>query len=306
MKKPTPGELRDVDVRQVSLVDRGANGRQFRIFKAADTPETRGILTQVIQALSKLLKGAGDEDVEDIDPTEPAHEIGVGMVDNVEKANPAQKATTFSGAMAGQDLEEGLWRGWDACRKVMRNILEDDDYKEKAAGIEKALNDFVAWVMKRVNAIGVTKAAEFIDTEEVEKAGRKISANRLKSLKDAVTLLSQVIAEAEADAAGTEDTEVTKAEFDAALAQATEDLNTRIATLETTVKTLGELEATVKAAPDQAQAMATQLEAAIKQAVEPLAERVAAVEKARAVSQGAEATEKAEKTKSVFGNLFTK
>ncbi|HHV62113.1 MAG TPA: hypothetical protein GXX51_05685 [Firmicutes bacterium] len=45
-EKPTPGELRNVDVRFISLVDRGANRRKFKIFKSADWPENEdGIKT---------------------------------------------------------------------------------------------------------------------------------------------------------------------------------------------------------------------------------------------------------------------
>ncbi|NSW82535.1 MAG: hypothetical protein HPY90_04540 [Syntrophothermus sp.] len=263
MDKPTPGELRNVDVQMVSLVKKGANQRSFKIFKSAEWPENERPV-QESPAEEQEMKGF--------------FRVLKEFFTGTRKAD-TNTTPSFAQAMAAIETEDALWRAFSTLREICTNILSSDA-EDKPARINQVVEEFRAYLLGKISQIGFAKAAEQLSVE-VEKAGRKISAARLKALKDAHNLLAQIIAEAEADTNSGEGTQVTKEELTKmvadAVTEATKPISERLEKLEK------QTEGQEPAAQGQEE-LQNIIKEAVAQAVKPLEERLEVVEKARGLS----------------------
>ena len=154
MSKPDkPGELREVKVAAISLVPQAANGEKFKIFKSAES--------EAPEVVKKDERG-----------------LFTGTEAAVEKGDVAD---TYHANKAGAKLYEAF----DALMKVLGLSRWDDETRTPEtdpAKILAALDDF------RNVAIEIT-----IGNSEVEKAGRKISGDRLGKLKNIQAMLAEVL-----------------------------------------------------------------------------------------------------------------
>jgi hypothetical protein len=185
---------------------------------------------------------------------------------------------------------------------VVRAILESD-VTDKIARITSSIEEFRAHLIGKLNQIGIAKALELYTEEPVEKAGRKISAARLKALKDAHSLLAQIIAEAEADNQDGEGTQVTKEELAKMVAEAVNEATKPIS------ERLEKLEKQADGKPEAGQEkdeLREVIKATVAEAVKPLEDRLEVVEKARGISNRVpEEKDKVEKSDSGFwGGVF--
>ncbi|WP_422444362.1 hypothetical protein [Thermoanaerobacterium sp. DL9XJH110] len=280
MDKPIPGELRNVDVQMVSLVHKGANRRQFKIFKSADYPEEpvpqQDVEQQQYRGLFRVLK-----------------EFFTGA----RKAETNQDS--FAQAMAANEAEDALWRAFSTLHEVCANILSSDS-EDKTTRINQVVDEFRAYLLGKIGQLGVAKAAEQLSVG-LEKAGRKISAARLKALKDAHSILAQIIAEAEADNQDGEGTQVTKEELSKMVAEAVNEATKPIS------ERLEKLEKQADGKPEVGQEkdeLQEVIKAAVAEAVKPLEDRLEVVEKARGISnkipEGKESVEKSD----FWGGVF--
>lgn len=286
MDKPIPGELRNVDVQMVSLVSKGANRRQFKIFKSAEW------------------LGTEDEKPSQGNPAEEQEMKGFFQVlkeffTGTKKAD-ATPAPSFAQAMAAIETEDALWRAFSTLREICTNILSSDA-EDKPARINQVVEEFRAYLLGKISQIGFAKAAEQLSVG-LEKAGRKISAARLKALKDAHNILAQIIAEAEADNQDGEGTQVTKEELAKMMAEAVNEATKPIS------ERLEKLEKQADGKPEAGQEkddLQEVIKAAVAEAIKPLEDRLEVVEKARGISNRVpEEKDKVEKSESFWGGVF--
>lgn len=284
------GELRDVDVKFLSLVDKGANKRQFQIFKAAegkpaenhgsDEERAKGLGCAIMEAVRKFMNPA-----------------------SVEKSKSAE-LPTFN-AMIGQEelsgkLSDARWVLHDVIQAVLMGEAEN-----KQALIAQALDEHKAYVLSRLQQVGISKALEEMGRVEVEKAGRKISSANRAKLESALAAISELLA---LDAQATEgaedggDTDVTKQELEqvvqAAIEKAMEPVDSRLKALEG-----GEGEETV-ADSLTADKIGEMVGAAIEKALEPVATRIETLEKARGNSQVGAVEDMSVSKSNTWGGLF--
>lgn len=291
MDKPTPGELKNVDVQFVSLVDKGANRRQFKIFKSDDWKEDQeenpqSTNEQEMRGFFQVLKQ---------------------FFTGVKKADEEQ-VPSFNQVIQAADAEDLIWRSFSALRGVVRGILESN-VQDKTTKVATAVEEFKNYLIGKLNQVGVAKALELYTEQPLEKAGRKISAARLKNLKDAQNLIGQIITEAETESqSGNEEgTEVNKEELTkmvtAAVTEVTKPITERLEQLE-------------KQAVDQPQPggetvqgqeeLQNIIKEAVTKAIEPLEERLEVVEKARGISNKVPEEKEVEKSdgESFWGGAF--
>jgi len=188
-KEKTPtGELRDVDVQFVSLVKRGANKRTFQIFKSADykdDEQTGALEDETKQAVGffKMMKefftGGGKAAIE--------------KADTVTVEEPA----TFQAVMAAEEARSQTWRIFDAISTVFWNIVRSDSDNKRQL-MEQSLDEFKTKVLETFDKLNVKKKVSKSEEIEIEKAGRKISAERLQALIAARDHLNKVIEETSA------------------------------------------------------------------------------------------------------------
>lgn len=266
MSKPNAaGELRDVDVLKVSLVNKAANKRQFKIFKSADYVEDP------------------EEEKQEQEPKGLVDVIKNAVVSAVSaffKKEDVTQPPTFTQAMAKVNIEDEPWRVFSTLREVCTAIMASDA-ENKAALCSQAIDEFKTYFMGRIAQIGITKAAEELQKIEVEKAGRKISAARLKALQEAYTILGQIISEAENT--DEEGTEVKKEEIvkvvGGAVTEALKPITQRLEKLENeTVQKNGQDE------DPKGDEITAIVKAAVEEAIKPINDRLEKVEKARGIS----------------------
>ncbi len=281
MSKPSiPGELRNVDVQFVSLVDKAANRRQFKIFKSADWPEEEPA-------------GPAEHDAEQKEVRSFFKVIKEFFAGTKKADTPA--VPSFAQTMAAVETKDALWLAFSTLQDVCTDILTSD-IEDKPAKISQVVDEFKAYLLGRINQIGFAKAAEQL----VEKAGRKISAARLQALKEAHSILAQIIAEAEADSTE-EGTMVTKEELTKMVADAVSEATKPIS------ERLEKLEKQAEEKPEAAQEEDLQavIKAAVAEAVKPLEARLEVVEKARGISNRVpEEKDRVEKSESFWGGVF--
>lgn len=309
---PPPGELRNVQVQMVSLVAKGANRRQFKVFKSADyvepaeqapTGDQAGLLQSVAAVVVKTLQTLGLVSVEKAAELAKAHDEA--------PASPASFAQVMANRQHREAFHDAKWAVMD----VISSILESQ-VTNKVDLVSAAIDQFKAHVLPLVPAFTVQKSADAIDQDgavdgdisgleaaadaiSVAKAGRKISQDRLARLKEAVERLSSVISEAEAapDNENEGEIEVTKTELQEIIKSALAPVEERLAKIEK-----GD-----EAPVEEQTNVAEIVKAAVSEAVGPLTERLEKVEKARGVSnaQPAAATAPVQKSEGfTWGGAF--
>jgi hypothetical protein len=98
-------ELVDLDVREISLVDRPATGRRFRIYKAE---EEGGLMAAIRRALGGS-KADGLADVrEALQPIAATVENAVARIEQLESAAPVRQSAVVEPQLGGRG---GMWRG---------------------------------------------------------------------------------------------------------------------------------------------------------------------------------------------------
>lgn len=205
--------LTDMRIRQVSLVDKGANGRTFALLKR----DEEGSMTAA---------------------AETAEQAPAGVIAWLRKAlgleQPAQvaKVATFAEIVAGQELRDALYDSWYTLEDAIWAAIYASDgdgqalpLETKKALIAQDLDEFKAYLLAQMDSGiekrdgGPAEAATRHIAAVVAKAGRKISGARLERLQAASEALTSVLAEVaevteEAGADAQED-EVEKAEIEA-------------------------------------------------------------------------------------------
>ena len=181
MSKPDkPGELRDVTVNAISLVNKAANGERFKIYKSAEIEEAPEEVKKDERGLFRILK---------------EFFTGEGTVEKGEVAD------TYHANNAGNKLFEAF----DALTKVLGLSRWSDDNltpETDPAKIATAIDDF------RNIAVEV-----LLGKSNIEKSGRKISGDRLGKLKNIQTILSEVLNGLEEEDVPKEAEELTKEEI---------------------------------------------------------------------------------------------
>ena len=194
MSKPDkPGELRDVTVNAISLVNKAANGERFKIYKSAEIEEAPEEVKKDERGLFRILK-----------------EFFTGSYDTVEKGEVAE---TYHASNAGNKLFEAF----DALTKVLGLSRWSDDNltpETDPAKIATAIEDF------RNIAVDV-----LLGKSNIEKSGRKISGDRLGKLKNIQTILSEVLSGIDEEDVPKEAEELTKEEVQKAVNDAVKAVN---------------------------------------------------------------------------------
>lgn len=264
-------QLTKMEIDRVDLVDAGANGRRFALLKSANDD---GLIARIAKGVADLLR--------------------------IEE--PVAKAMTFAQIVAGREMSQALEEHWYTLQDALWSAIyaTDDDGNDLSTEAKKALvgqnlDEFKAFLLERMDA-GVTKADGSSDQAMfaafIAKVGKKISAARRATLKEAADALAAVLAETDADAesatkkrATAEQEEIddmTPEELSAAIAKGNEPLVARIEALEkaqpaTVTKTDGEGQPT-----DEEPTLATVVEAVSK-----LADRVGGLETTPGARQSA-------------------
>lgn len=262
--------LTKMEIDRVDLVDAGANGRRFALFKRAG--------------------GTGDEPPVRVDADE-------GFVGKIAKAiasafgipQPVEKAMTFAQIVAGREISVALEENWWVLQDALWSAIYavDDDGADlpldaKKALVAQNLDEFKAFLLERMDA-GVAKSARppqarFIEAF-VAKVGRKVSAARLTRLKEAADALGAVLAEVEADDESAEtqkratpqEEDMTPEELAEAIRKGNEPLVARIEALEKKAQPVAK-------ADDEEQPATLET---VVEAIGKLAERVEGIEKSR-------------------------
>lgn len=206
-----PQKLTAMSIDKVALVDRGANGKRFAVFKRDDALDT--VTAAAVPANVTAWK------------TEPAPETDhatkrgllakfaefLGFTDPAPE--PVAKVLTFASIVAGQEmtaaLEDNFWTLSDALWLAV--YAQDDDGADLSIEAKQALagqnlDEFKAYLMGAMER-GVAKRADVGPVETavlgalVAKVGKKISAARLARLQEAADALTSVLAEVVAEEA---------------------------------------------------------------------------------------------------------
>lgn len=218
---------------KVSLVDAGANGREFAILKRAAT----------MPALNPVATIPADD--------------APGLLDRITKAiagalgieSDVTKAQTFGAIIAGQQLQDALYDAWSTLQDSLWYAIWATDadgadlpVKTKTALVASNLDEFKTWLLSQMDT-GIAKrdhSPEAVTTAlldaMVRKVGKKISADRMARLKSAAEALASVLAEVESEVdtekrAQTQEDDMTSEELAAAIAKAQEPLIAEIAAL---------------------------------------------------------------------------
>ena len=245
-----PGEMRDVDVRTVSLVGKAANKKKFAIFKSAEGKTVDGTEEQ------RMEKGLFDAFKDFF----TKYGVEKGEVRN---------------AVARQEKASKFYTAFRAMENVLYRMTDNANW----AGLVAAAKEFVEVCEEVANDEAVAKAC--IEGLEAEKAGKKISSARLTKLKDAHAFLAEIIAEAEAEESKEvekEDTNMTKEEMQGIITEALSPVTTRLEAIE---KSMAE---TDPQAGGEQKTDEVKLEDVIKEAIAPICERLDAIGKVHGVS----------------------
>lgn len=262
MSKPNkPGELRNVKVNAVSLVNKAANGEEFKIFKSAKPEETESKAPESVEAeknaqgLFSVLK-----------------KFFTGENSQVEKGAVKDIYTARDNGRKLNEATEALFRALNLSRWGDNVNAEPETNPIK---IRAALDDFNSIAERILIGDG---------TAEVQKSGRKISSSRLSKIKEVHAILGELIADtdAEDDKGGTET--VTKEELinevKKSVEEAVKPLDERLAVLE---KSSEEAEVK-KEAEAKEPSVAEVVKDVLDDALKPVTERLERVEKARGLS----------------------
>jgi hypothetical protein len=265
MAKPdTPGELKDVEVKAVSLVGKAANKKKFAIFKSADYIEEGG------GTVSEEAEGTREKKFFDV----------VKAFFTGEKDIEAEK-----GALRDEMVRRERAQKFDNAFWALNDVIRQAGHKSGKLDIKTvstAIKEFSAICEEMAGDEGVIKEC----CEEIQKSGRKVSGARLRKLREAHASIAEIIAEAEGNGAegdgneNGEGSEVTKEDVQAVLKEALEPIEKRMEAIEKEKET----ESKQTAEPENMEDGKAEFAALLKAAVAPIEERLAAIEKARGIS----------------------
>lgn len=277
-----PKKLSNMDITEVSGVDKAANRKKFLIVKREGGEKelpTNNEMETVCKVATEALKIAIHGTIDEEENLEKVMEdIGGSMDEFMELMKAATVAPSFAANMAASDIRSNLYRAGDSLHDTITAVLSDKDLTkdDKKAAIEDSMEEFTAWIM------GIVDQATAI-----QKAGAKISTDRLSRLKAAHQSLGDIIQEAEG---GEEPIEkggegklekLEKKDIESLVTEALDPVIKRLETLEgkEEPKTEGN---------EEVKKMITE---AVESAVTPLVERIEVVEKARGIKKSAEGQE---------------
>lgn len=274
-------KLTNIKPREVSGVDKGANRRTFLLIKDEKGGDI-GEMTKFdnledfyevgIDALTKAVMDIIDSKSS---VTKRESSIDTTMEEFVTYCK-AVGVPTFMANLVSRDLNDSLWDATyalsDAIKaKVADKSLSTEDLKDQ---VQEDLDDFADWVMVLLAAI---------TTVPVEKAGAKISSDRMTRLRSIHQVLGEIIGEAEKPQKGEED--VNKDELTAAIGEAMEPFNKRLEALEKGQE--GTEETPPQDTPPTADEFKKMVSDAVTAAMAPLEARLDTVEKAKGIRKSA-------------------
>lgn len=299
--KYIPGEMTEVDVNFLSLVRKGANGQRVQIYKADDAePESDEAAEPETEKESSLYQALKSFFIKS---------------DAVTPAKSPKRPTSFADAIAVSDIMDGMWRVNDTLREIMRNIIGDENVTNKKTALEQAIDDYSAYMKKKISAAGIAKSADFIAAEPVEKAGRVLSSKNAAAIRDAITAvnaLKALLETTDAPEAGEkgESEEMKKEDITAAVTEAIKPLAERMDSIE---KAMADPETSAAEQPESGSDSgekdtdaAAIVKAALEDAIKPLSERLERVEKSRGLPRSGEGEEKnpVQKEDAAFDGFF--
>jgi hypothetical protein len=297
-----PNKLKNMNIREVSGVTKGANRKQWLIVKSDDKKEgsIADISKIAIEALQIAIKKTMEEYNEPDDDAIAKMEGGIKtcfdqFVDFIKTATTG----TFKQNMGRRTLRETLWGATDALFESIQVTLNDQDLEDgkKASQVESNLDQFTTWMLDQLDL--------YNEGEEVTKAGAVISASRLERLRETHSALGQIIAEAEKgkdepDKGGVQkgdDIEVNAEEITKMVEAAIAPIVERLESLE---------KHDDPGTEDKVEDKMTQaVTDAITKAMEPIAQRLEVIEKAKGIKKSIDGQGDPEPvTKSFWGGLL--
>lgn len=268
-------QMTNMDISFVSLVKKGANKQKIQIYKADDSeePEVNPMQEDELKGFFNVLKS-----------------FFTGTKKEVTKAEK-KPPTNFAAAVAVQALDNNLDNARWTLRNVINNILIDETITDKKVQIGVQIDAYKAFVLSELDRVGIKKFAEDFQAEPIEKAGKKVSAARLESIKNAIASLQCIVTEVEAGNEGGEG-EVKKEELAEIVKGAlTENLKPITDRLDKIEK--GE-DSDTKADPKaeiNKEDIASIVKSALGEALKPIETRLDVVEKSRGISKASEKEE---------------
>lgn len=145
--------MEEMDVNFVSLVDKASNKRKFAIFKSEDSVPIK----------------EGDVVVDEVAESGVAKDYGYDQP-MLAPMYGAELGTSFSGAVAAIETQEQLMESkgqldeyFCILKCVLRGIVADDQVKDKASAMKKAIDEFKSATVGLFKGLPVAKQAEIID-----------------------------------------------------------------------------------------------------------------------------------------------
>lgn len=193
-----------------------------------------------------------------------------------------------------------FWAAQDALNSVLFNWRSPNEEMETdPEKIREALQDFVNIAQEILIADDIQKAIG-PKPEELQKAGRKISAANLQEIKSAHTALGNLLSQAEAEK---EEDELKKEDIEKLLDDKLNPITKRLDEIEKEAEPAegdGEDE-------EQEESVIKQMDELLEQKLSPIQDRLEAVEKSRGISKQAgsdQESDKEEVKKSVWDGLL--
>lgn len=332
-KVPT-GEMKDVDVKYVSLVSKAANKQKFQIFKSEDADEP--VATEnnneletdeqqqavgLLQTIKKFFQG---------DLEKSGEVASANKADDEEDTPP-----TFGQAIQMQEARSQMWRSFDTMESVFWQLLRSKADNKREL-LTSSLAEFTTKVLEGFDKLNKTPISkEDGEEHDIEKAGKKISAKRLKVIEEARDYLNSIIEEATgnndkgqqaaADIKKEEEIDMKAEDMEkivkSAIGEAVKPLNERMDKIEKGEEQdggegndngNGEGQGADVNKQDQEPKIEDIVKNAVSEATKPLNERMDKIEKARGVSNQVregegegESQHDVEKSGGKWGGLFT-
>lgn len=256
MSDQKKNRLVDIRITELSGVDKGANRRRHLIVKreggeSMDHSEKPSLLTRLGEGLRGIFKS---------------------------------DAKDFSQNIATQKLRETFWQANDALRESIYSILNDEEL-DNAAKVQQAavsLGQFQEFMLGLVSAI--------LKPEAIEKAGAKISADRLKRLQECHKTLGEIIDEAQKIVddpvnKGEEDDQVKPEDIKKMLDEALKLINERLDAVEKGAKEPPAGDPPAGDPPAGDVMKAEDIKKILDDSLNPLVKRIEVVEKARGIKK---------------------
>jgi hypothetical protein len=191
--KPVVTIMGDPDVSVVSLVPRGANGRQFGVAKADlganEGPELNGGAMGVTPAEVGMMRRF------------LAFFTGGTVTDTTAKSED-EPAKSFAEALAPQVFWDRWWNVTSALRESVESVMEDPMLTDKPAEIRKRFSDAATYLVSQLpaaNPLGLEMVAKAHREADdcaavfVAKAGKVLSTKNKAAVTSAIAALQAVL-----------------------------------------------------------------------------------------------------------------